>query len=95
MTRRILIMLGLLAVIAAALGFYAWHLKRRVAHDAQTAAEQQLAMTAPASGAPEPVTLYVAMDSDGTLRKTQITVRCRPSAANVRAPCCRPCWHNI
>jgi hypothetical protein len=45
-----------------------------VARDAQVAAEQQLAMAPPGNGPPEPVTLYVANDSDGTLRKTQITV---------------------
>ncbi len=74
MTRRILVMFALLAVIAVALGFYALHLKRKVARDAQTAAEEQLAMAPPGNGPPEPVTLYVAADSDGTLRKTQITV---------------------
>jgi hypothetical protein len=73
-TRRILVMFALLAVIAVALGFYALHLKRKVARDAQTAAEEQLAMAPPGNGPPEPVTLYVAADSDGTLRKTQITV---------------------
>jgi hypothetical protein len=73
-TRRILVMFALLAVISVALGFYALHLKRKVARDAQTAAEEQLAMAPPGNGPPEPVTLYVAADSDGTLRKTQITV---------------------
>jgi Sporulation and spore germination len=73
-TRRILVMFALLAVIAVALGFYALHLKRKVARDARAAAEQQLAMAPPGNGPPEPVTLYVAADSDGTLRKTQITV---------------------
>ncbi len=74
MTRRILVMFAVLAAIAIGLGFYALHLKRKVARDAQTAAEQQLAMAAPGNGPPEPVTLYIANDSDGTLRKTQITV---------------------
>lgn len=74
MTRRILVMFTALALIAVALGFYALHLKRKVARDAQAAAEQQLAMAPPGNGPPEPVTLYVATDSDGTLRKTQITV---------------------
>jgi len=74
MTRRILIMFAVLAAIAIGLGFYALHLKRKVARDAQTAAEQQLAMGAPGNGPPEPVTLYIANDSDGTLRKTQVTV---------------------
>ena len=35
MTRRILVMFALLAVIAVALGFYALHLKRKVARDEQ------------------------------------------------------------
>jgi hypothetical protein len=73
-TRRILVIFAMLALIAVALGFYALHLKRKVARDAQVAAEQQLAMAPPGNGPPEPVTLYVANDSDGTLRKTQITV---------------------
>ena len=47
MTRRILVMFAVLAAIAIGLGFYALHLKRKVARDAQTAAEQQLAMAAP------------------------------------------------
>jgi len=73
MTRRILVMLAILAVIAVALGFYALHLKRRVARDEQAAAEQ-IALTPLGNGPPEPVTLYVANDSDGTLRKTQLSV---------------------
>jgi hypothetical protein len=73
MTRRILVMLAILAVIAVALGFYALHLKRRVARDEQAAAEQT-ALTPLGNGPPEPVTLYVANDSDGTLRKTQLSV---------------------
>ncbi len=78
MTRRIMLMFAALALIAVALGFYALHLKRKVARDAQAAAEQQLAMAPPGNGPPEPVTLYVATDSDGTLRKTQVTVPLPP-----------------
>jgi spore germination protein GerM len=77
-SRRILVMFAALALIAVALGFYALHLKRRVARDAQTAAEQQLAMAPPGNGPPEPVILFVATDSDGTLRKTQVTVPLPP-----------------
>jgi spore germination protein GerM len=73
-TRRILIMFAVLALVAVALGFYALHLKRKVAHDAQVASEQQLALAPPSNGPPEPVTLYVADDSDGTLHKTQVSV---------------------
>ncbi len=72
--RYILVMFAILATVAIGLGFYALHLKRKVARDAQAAAEQQLIVTPPVNGPPEPVTLYVANDSDGTLRKTQLNV---------------------
>jgi hypothetical protein len=73
-TRRILIMFAVLALVAVALGFYALHLKRKVARDAQTASEQQLALAPQSNGPPEPVTLFVADDNDGTLHKTQVSV---------------------
>jgi hypothetical protein len=71
--RYILVMFAVLAIVAIGLGFYALHLKRKVARDAQAAAEQQL-MAPPVNGPPEPVILYIANDSDGTLRKTQLNV---------------------
>ena len=74
MTRRIVIMFAALVVIALGLAFYAWQLKRKVARDEQLAAQQQLAMAPPANGAPTPVTLYVASDSDATLRRSQMNV---------------------
>jgi Sporulation and spore germination len=74
MTRRILGIFAALALIAMGLGFYALHLKHKVAREAQTAAEQQLGMAPPGNGPPETVTLYVAFDSDGALRKTEINV---------------------
>ena len=74
MTRRILIMFAILALAAVALGIYALHLKRKVAHDEQAASEQQLPAAPQSTGPPEPVTLYVADDSDGTLHKTQVSV---------------------
>ena len=74
MTRRILVMFAVLALVAVGLGFYALHLKHKVARDAQTALEQQLAMAPQSNGPPEPVTLYVADDNDGTLHKTQVSV---------------------
>jgi len=73
-TRRIVIMFAALVVIALGLAFYAWQLKRKVARDEQLAAQQQLAMAPPANGAPTPVTLYVASDSDATLRRSQMNV---------------------
>jgi len=74
MTRRILVMFAVLALVAVGLGFYALHLKHKVARDAQTALEQQLAMAPQSNGPPEPVTLYVADDNDGSLHKTQVSV---------------------
>lgn len=74
MSRRLLIAFAVLAVIALGLGFYALHLKRRVAREAQSAAEQQTNVAPVGNGPPEPVTLYVANDSDGTLGKTQVSV---------------------
>ena len=74
MTRRVLAIFAVLGVVALVLGLYALHLKRKVAREAQTATEQQLGLAPPGNGPPEPVTLYVASDSDGTLRKTQVSV---------------------
>lgn len=74
MTRRIVLIFAVLMLIAVGLGFYALYLKRKVARDEQFAAQQQLAMAPPANGPPAPVTLYVASDSDATLRKTQMNV---------------------
>ena len=78
MTRRVLIMFGVLAVIALGLAFYALHLKRKVARDEQLAAQQQLALAPPSNGPPTPVTLYIASDNDGTLRRTQLNVTLPP-----------------
>ncbi len=72
--RYILVIFAVLALVAVALGLYVLHLKRKVARDAQAAAEQQMTATPAAGGAPQPVMLYVANDSDGTLRKTQVNV---------------------
>ncbi len=72
--RHILVMFAILALVAVALGFYVLRLKRKVAREAQATAEQQVAMLPPGKGPPEPVMLYVANDSDGTLRKTQVQI---------------------
>ena len=74
MTRRIVVIFAVLVAIAIGLALYALHLKRKVARDEQLAAQQQLAMAPPANGPPTPVTLYVASDSDATLRKSQMNV---------------------
>ena len=78
MTRRVLVMFAVLAAIAVGLGFYALHLKRKVARDEQLAAEQQRALAPLSNGPPTPVTLYIASDSDGTLRRTQVNVTLPP-----------------
>ncbi len=75
MSRRLVVMFAILALAAVGLGFYALHLKRRVAREEQSAAQQQQLAVSPAGNSPpQPVTLYVANDSDGTLRKTQVNV---------------------
>ncbi len=74
MTRRLLVMFAVLVLIALGLGVYAWHLKRKVARDAQLAAQQQLEMAPAGNGPPTAVTLYVASDSDATLRKSQVSI---------------------
>lgn len=78
MTRRVLVIFAVLAAIALGLGFYALHLKRKVARDEQLAAEQQRALAPLSNGPPTPVTLYIASDSDGTLRRTQVNVTLPP-----------------
>ena len=74
MTRRIVVIFAVLMLVALGLALYALHLKRKVARDEQFAAQQQLAMAPPANGPPTLVTLYVASDSDATLRKSQMNI---------------------
>ena len=76
--RYLVVMFAVLAVIAIGLGSYALHLKRKVARDEQAAAQERMTVALPANGPPEAVTLYVANDSDGTLRKTQVSVALPP-----------------
>lgn len=72
--RYLLIVFAALAAVAIVLGFYALHLKRKVARDAQAAAEERMTVALPGNGPPERVTLYIANDNDGTLGKTQVIV---------------------
>jgi hypothetical protein len=72
--RAIVIIVAILAAVAVGLGFYALHLKRKVAHDEQAANEQQGPATPQGNGPPENITLYIASDSDGTLGKTHVSV---------------------
>lgn len=73
MTRSILVMFLVLLFIAAALGFYTYHLKRRVALDEQRLA-QQMQVVPPASGPTTLVTLFVASDIDSSLLRAQENV---------------------
>jgi len=70
-TRPILIMFLVLLLVAAGLGYYAYHLKKRVALEEQQMAQRSQVVVPPASGPTTLVTLYVASDADGTLRRTQ------------------------
>lgn len=74
MTRPIIVMFAVLLVIAAGLGLYAYRLKNRVALEEQRLAQQAQAVVPPASGPTALVTLYVASDAEGSLRRTQENV---------------------
>jgi hypothetical protein len=64
-------MFAALLVIAAALGFYAYHLKKHVAEEEQRLAVQPNTVAPPANGPTTLVTLYVASDAGGNLSRTQ------------------------
>ena len=74
MTRPIVLMFAVLLLIAAGLGFYAYHLKVKVAGEEQRLAQQSQVVVPPASGPTTLVTLYVASDQDGGLRRSQVNV---------------------
>jgi len=74
LTRPVLLMFAILLLIAAGLGFYAYHLKVKVASDEQRLAQQSQVVVPPASGPTTLVTLYVASDQDGGLRRSQVNV---------------------
>ncbi len=63
-----------LLVVAAGLGYYAYHLKNKVALEEQRLAQQSQVVVPPVSGPTTLVTLYVASDQDGGLRRSQINV---------------------
>ena len=71
MTRPILTMFLVLLLIAAGLGYYAYHLRKRVASEEQQMAQRSQVVVPPASGPTTLVTLYVASDADGSLRRSQ------------------------
>lgn len=74
MTRPILIMFAVLLLVAAGLGFYAYHLKNKVALEEQRLAQQSQVVVPPPAGPTTLVTFYVASDADGTLRRSQQNV---------------------
>ncbi len=74
MTRRIVTMFLVLLVVAAGLGFYAYHLKNKVALEEQRLVQQSQVVVPPASGPTTTVTLYVASDLEGGLRRTSLNV---------------------
>ena len=71
MTRRVLIMFVILLVIAAGLGWYAYHLKKRVALEEQRLAQQPRSVLTPTSGPTTLVTFFIASEADGGLRRMQ------------------------
>jgi Sporulation and spore germination len=60
-----------LLLVAAGLGFYAYHLKNRVAVEEQRLAQQQSIVLPPGTGPTTPVTFYLASDADGILHRSQ------------------------
>jgi Sporulation and spore germination len=77
-TRPVLLMFLVLLLIAAGLGFYAYHLKNRVALEEQRLAQQPQVVVPPTSGPATLVTLYVASDADGSLARVQENVALPP-----------------
>ena len=74
MTRPIVLMFVVLLLIAAGLGYYAYHLKAKVATEEQRLAQQSQAVVPPASGPTTLVTLYIASDQEGGLRRSSVNV---------------------
>jgi hypothetical protein len=71
MTRPVLLIFLVLLLVAGGLGFYAYHLKNRVASEEQRLAQQSQVIVPPASGPTTLVTLYLASDIDSSLQRTQ------------------------
>jgi hypothetical protein len=74
MTRTIVWMFVALLLVAAGLGIYAYRLKAKVASEEQRLAQQSQIVAPPASGPTTLVTLYVASDQDGGLRRLQVNI---------------------
>jgi spore germination protein GerM len=73
-TRLVVIMLGLLLLVAAGLGIYAWRLQRNVTVEEQRLAQQEQTAAPPAAGPPSNIALYLASDADATLYRKQVSV---------------------
>jgi spore germination protein GerM len=73
-TRRIVLMLSVLLLIAGGLAFYAWHLHKKVTADEQRLLQEQQQVASPANGPTTNVTLYLALDADATLYKKQVSI---------------------
>ncbi len=74
MTRRIVVMLSVLLLVAAGMGIYAWHLHKKVMAEEERLAVQQQTPPPPASGPTATVTLFLASDADATLYKKQVSI---------------------
>lgn len=74
MTRRIVLMLTVLLLVAAGMGIYAWHLHKKVTAEEERLAIQQQNAPPPANGPTAGVTLFLASDADATLYKKQVTI---------------------
>lgn len=71
MTRPLLIMFLVLLLIAAGLAIYAYELRHHVALEEKRLAEQAKMVVPPAGGPTTPVTLYLASDADGSVRRVE------------------------
>ena len=74
MTRRIVLMLTILLVVAAGMGLYAWHLHKKVTAEEEQLTIQQQTAPPPANGPTAGVSLYLASDADATLYKKQLSI---------------------
>jgi multidrug resistance efflux pump len=79
-TRRLVIAVIVLLVAVLGLGLYVWHLTRRARQMAPVAADAR-PISPPVAGSPARITLFLASDDDGTLRKYDATIALPPEPA--------------
>jgi hypothetical protein len=72
-SRRLQIVLAVLAATAVGLGYYALRLRRH-AEEVQTAVHDSRPIAPPVSGQPENVRLFLADDHDGTIKEQQVAL---------------------